>query len=201
ASRRGDRLVPSAAAPVRVLAGLAAEPSRGPRMSGPVRVSVVIPAHDAEPFIRRTLDSARHQRGMEGRLEIVVVDDGSTDAAADRVRACGAEAGAPVRLLAGPRRGVSEARNEGVRHAVGDYIAFMDHDDLWEPDKLSRQAAQLDADPRLALVFTQARVVHDDVDGELFPILDDAAAFLEKAYENLVHWNYIPMSAGMVRAS
>src|SRR5262249_50682701 len=187
--------------PVRLLARVASRTPRGARMSGSIQVSVVIPAHDAEPFIRRTLESARRQRGMEDRLEIVVVDDGSTDATADQVRACAAEAGAPVRLFAGPRRGVSVARNEGVRQSAGGYIAFMDHDDLWEPDKLSRQASRLDADPRLALVFTQARVVHDDVDGELFPILDDAAAFLEKAYENLVHWNYIPMSAGMVRAS
>jgi glycosyltransferase involved in cell wall biosynthesis len=156
-----------------------------------MKVSVVIPAFNAAPFIRRTIDSALGQAASD--LEVIVVDDGSTDGTADLVSAIGSA----VRLAGGPRRGVSAARNEGVRLARGRYIAFMDHDDLWEPGKVRRQMDLLDADPRVALVFTQARMEREGRVLETFPVLP--GAFLEKAYENLVHWNYIPMSSVMVR--
>jgi glycosyltransferase involved in cell wall biosynthesis len=158
-----------------------------------MKVSVVIPAFNAASFIRRTIDSALGQIGAD--LEVIVVDDGSTDGTADLVSAIGSG----VRLACGPRRGVSAARNEGVRLARGRYIAFMDHDDLWEPGKVRRQADLLDADPRVTLVFTQARTEREGRVLETFPVLADPEAFLRKAYENLVHWNYIPMSSVMVR--
>jgi glycosyltransferase involved in cell wall biosynthesis len=173
-------------------------------------VSVVIPSYNAEPFIRRTLDSVLLQTRGRHRIEIVVVDDGSTDTTPEIVEAMAgnsmagesmAGGGAPITLIKGPRRGVSAARNEGVRRSSGEYIAFMDHDDLWEPGKIDRQADLLDAHSRAVLVFTQATVERDGKASEIFPVLPDPAAFLEKAYENLVHWNYIPMSAVMLRRS
>ena len=181
--------------------------------SGRASVSVIIPAYNAERFLGPTLDSVLAQE-IAG-MEVIVVDDGSSDGTS-RVAAA---AGPSVTVIAGPRRGVSSARNEGVSASAGAYIAFIDHDDLWEPGKLRRQAEMLDTDPRVALVFTQARVVGNtgnsgrtgergrtggggaDPDGTIFPMLPDPAAFLTKAYENLVHWNYIPMSSVMVRRS
>ena len=85
-----------------------------------------------------------------------------------------------------------------VSLARADYIAFLDHDDLFEPDKLARQAAQLDSRPELGLVFTQARTVGGGTE-EIFPQIADPDPFLASAYENLVHWNYIPMSSVMAR--
>ena len=160
---------------------------RGPR------VSVVIPAYNAEPFIERTLDSVLAQGVAD--LEVIVVDDGSED----RTRELVAARGAPVTLVQGPRRGVSLARNAGVHLARGEYVAFLDHDDLWEPGKLSRQVAVLGADPQAALVFTQATLVQGARATRVFPVIPDPPAFLARAYENLVHENYIPMSSVMVR--
>lgn len=160
-----------------------------------MKVTVVIPAHNAGRFIGRTLESVLAQ--THPATQVIVVDDGSSDRTSDVVRSFGA----PVELVAGPCRGVSAARNEGVRRAGGDGIAFMDHDDLWERSKLARQVEVLAARPRAALVFTQAQVVRDGVDGEIFPVIPEPERFLASAYENLAHWNYVPMSAVMVRRS
>ena len=158
-----------------------------------MKVSVVIPAFNAERFLAGTLRSVLDQSFTD--LEVLVVDDGSSDGTA-----AVADSFAPaVRVLSGPRRGVSAARNEGVRRASGTYVAFMDHDDLWEKDKVRRQVACLDAEPRAAFVFTQARVEQDGRLLEIFPQIADPAALLANAYENLVHWNYVPMSSVMAR--
>ena len=158
-----------------------------------VKVSVVIPAYNAAAFIRQTLDSVLGQSFAD--LEVIVVDDGSTDGTRDIVSAVGP----PVVLVAGPRRGVSAARNEGVRLSRGEYIAFMDHDDLWEPGKIRRQVQALDADPHAGLVFTQAWVMEGGRIKDVYPVLPEPTSFLAKAYENLLHWCYIPMSSVLAR--
>ena len=158
-----------------------------------MKVSVVIPAFNAASFLAKTLRSVLEQSFTD--VEVVVVDDGSSDGTA----AVAASFSPAVRVASGPRRGVSAARNQGVGLARGDYVAFMDHDDLWEKDKLRRQVALLDADPRAAFVFTQARVEQEGRVLEVFPEIADPAAFLADAYENLVHWNYVPMSSVMAR--
>ena len=158
-----------------------------------MKTSVVIPAYNAEAFIGATIDSVLGQ--TLGDLQVVVVDDGS----ADRTREVVSSFGPRVTLVTGPRRGVSAARNTGVSASHGLYVAFMDHDDLWEPEKLARQTAILDADPRVALVFTQARVEREGRLVEVFPQIPEPARLLSAAYENLLHWNYIPMSSVMVR--
>jgi len=158
-------------------------------------ISVIIPAYNAAGFILRTLESVLAQQGLPGRLEVVVVDDGSSDDTATLV----SRLEDSVTLVIGPRRGVSAARNEGLRRSSGELVAFMDHDDLWRPDKLRRQAELMTSSPRMALVFTQAEVEDGGVVTEIFPRLPEPEAFLARAYENLVHWNYIPMSAVMAR--
>jgi glycosyltransferase involved in cell wall biosynthesis len=158
-----------------------------------MKTSVVIPAYNAEQFIGATIDSVLGQ--TVGDLEVVVVDDGSTDSTREVVSSFAPR----VTLVTGPRRGVSAARNTGLGASRGPYVALMDHDDLWEPEKLARQAAILDADPRVALVFTQARVERDGCLVEIFPQIPEPERLLSAAYENLLHWNYIPMSSVMVR--
>jgi len=112
------------------------------------RISVVIPARNAGPFLRDALDSVFSQ-GIEDP-EVVVVDDGSTDATAEVARSYGRR----VRLLSQPPSGSARARNAGLRATRGEIVAFLDADDLWEPDKTGLQLELLGSRPELGLVFS-----------------------------------------------
>ena len=107
-------------------------------------VSVIIPAYNAEAYIAETVHSALHQTYRD--LEVIVVDDGSTD----RTVACLEQFGSQVRVLQQRNAGVARARNAGVGVASGSWIAFLDADDLWLPDKLERQLA----DPGASMSYT-----------------------------------------------
>ncbi len=108
-------------------------------------VSIVMPVYNAERFLPATLKAALAQTFTD--FELIVVDDGSSDASA----ACAGKTGDPrVRVLVHPvNQGVSAATNTGFAAARGTYIALMDHDDLSFPDRLQKQVALLEAHPEL----------------------------------------------------
>lgn len=91
------------------------------------KISIIIPAYNSEKTIRRCVDSIRNQTYKN--LEIMVVNDGSTDSTGKIVNAIGAE-DSRVRLISIPNGGVSHARNVGIDSATGDYITFVDSDDF-----------------------------------------------------------------------
>jgi glycosyltransferase involved in cell wall biosynthesis len=97
--------------------------------------TVIIPAFNSAQFIAQTLDSVLAQ--SYPALEILVVDDGSTDDTAQIVRSFGGN----VILIQQSHNGVSAARNLGILNARGNTVAFLDSDDLWKPEKLEKQAA------------------------------------------------------------
>src|SRR3990170_4898248 len=102
------------------------------------RVSVAIAAYNRAELLRPTIQSILAQTAPA--FEIIVVDDGSTDHTSE---VC---AGFPaVRYIYQENKGVSAARNTGLRVATGEWIAFCDSDDLWTPDKLEIQLAAMDA--------------------------------------------------------
>jgi glycosyltransferase involved in cell wall biosynthesis len=96
-------------------------------------VSVVIPAYNAAAFVSRAIDSALAQTVPP--LEIIVVDDGSTDDTASVV----AKYPSPVRLVRQENGGPAAARNHGVRDSAGEWIGWLDADDTWLPRKIERQ--------------------------------------------------------------
>lgn len=105
-----------------------------------VTVSVVIPCYNAAPFLRETLDSVLGQTHQP--LEVIVVDDGSTDESA----AIAESYGPPVRVIRQRNRGESSARNRGIEESQGDWIALLDADDIWKPEKLEQQLRLVTAD-------------------------------------------------------
>lgn len=123
------------------------------------RVSVVIPAYNAAPFIRETVESVLAQTFRD--LECIVVDDGSTDGTAAVLASIDDDR---LRCLTKPNEGtVSAARNAGIAEARGELIAMLDADDLWLPDKLERQVTLLDARPEVGLVYCAYAIVDRDL--------------------------------------
>jgi glycosyltransferase involved in cell wall biosynthesis len=120
-------------------------------------VSVVIPTHNRVELLLAAVASVQGQSFRD--VEILVCDDGSTDGTAARLK----ELGGAVRHLRLPHTGSpGAARNAGLAAARGELIAFLDDDDLWEPDKLERQVECFDRDPALGLVYTDARLLYPD---------------------------------------
>lgn len=128
-----------------------------------VKVSVIIPAYNAEHFIRKTLDAVLAQTFSD--FEVIVVDDGSKDQTASLVQSYGP----PIYCIQQPNAGVSCARNTGIAKAGGRYVAFHDADDLWEPTKLEKQVALLDSHPEIGLCFTGVQRIdlNDKLIGEI----------------------------------
>jgi len=124
-----------------------------------VVVSVVIPAYNVAWCICRAIDSVFAQDFR--RCELIVVNDGSTDDTGNVLAAYGGA----VRTIDQPNRGMSAARNAGIRSARGMYIAFLDADDWWLPGKISRQVELMERRPELGFCSTAARV--EDGDGRL----------------------------------
>lgn len=115
-----------------------------------VLVSVVIPVYNGEVFIGRTLVSALAQ--THRKIEVIVVDDGSTDRTPGIVEAA-ATGDDRIRLFRRANSGVANARNFGVSEAHGSLIAPLDADDLWHPQKITRQVAAIHASPKIGLVY------------------------------------------------
>ena len=110
-----------------------------------VCVSVIVPAHNAAPYLAEAIESIQTQ--AHGNLDIVVIDDGSTDATAEIAAVDG------VRLRRQPQRGAGAARNAGLALARGEFIAFLDADDLWTAGRLGLQLTAAASQPHLDLVF------------------------------------------------
>lgn len=114
-------------------------------------VTAAIPVRDGEAYLAEAIESVLAQsRPCE---QLIVVDNGSTDRSAEIARGYGAA----VELVAEPRQGIGVARNAALGAARGSHIAFLDADDLWEPQKTAQQLAAFEADPDLQLVFGHVR--------------------------------------------
>lgn len=119
-------------------------------------VTVVIPVYNGEKFIRRAVDSILTQTYPV--TQIIIVDDGSKDATCRIVES---EYGDRVTLLPQQNGGPAKARNAGLRIATGEFVAFLDADDWWEPEKIAKQVKVLQGHPDAVGNYTGLRVVGD----------------------------------------
>ena len=127
-------------------------------------VSVVMAAFDAERFVGEAIESALAQDDPSEVVEVIAVDDGSTDATA-AIAQRPADTSGRVRVIGRPNRGNVAATNTGFAHARGDVVALLDADDAWPRDRLRRAVDVLVARPGVGLVYGDMTVI--DEDGEV----------------------------------
>lgn len=158
-------------------------------------VSVIMPAYGAEKTIADSIHSVLNQTYTD--FELLVIHDCSPDgtrAVAERL----ARSDSRIRLIDNPRNlGVAASRNRGVAMAQGEWIAFLDSDDLWHPEKLARQLAFLEAHPGGVLSYTASRFT--DTDNCRYTYIMEAAE--RTGYQKLLHGNLMSCSSVMVRKS
>lgn len=123
------------------------------------KVSVIIPTYNRRARLERALDSVLHQTYHD--FEVIVVDDGSTDGTGE-LDAIVENAGGKVRYCRlEHNRGVARARNAGAAWATGRWLAFLDSDDLWHPNKLQEQLEWLDRHPHIHVAQTRVMWIRD----------------------------------------
>ncbi|WP_254565640.1 glycosyltransferase family A protein [Oscillatoria sp. HE19RPO] len=141
------------------------------------KISIIIPAYNAEKTIIETWESIQNQTYYD--WEVIAVDDGSTDNTLTVLKTIDDPR---LKVFSYPNAGVSIARNRGLAEATGDYIAFLDADDLWTPDKLELQLAALESNPQAGVAYswviffnsernTQAPGHPHDFEGNVYPAL------------------------------
>jgi len=114
-------------------------------------ISVIIPVYNCEKYITEAINSVLKQEYHP--LEIIVVDDGSTDKTQDKIK----EFGYQITYIYQENGGTAKARNNGIKNAKGDYFAFLDADDIWVENKLKMQMEIFAKNPEIDLVFGQVQ--------------------------------------------
>ncbi len=120
------------------------------------KVSVIIPLYNAEKYIGRTLQSVLNQ--TYDNLEIIIVDDESPD---NSVQVCQRFTDPRIKIVHQKNRGLPGARNTGIRNAKGEYIAFMDADDIWLPEKLAKHIAHLESNSDVGVSFSRSAFIDE----------------------------------------
>lgn len=155
------------------------------------KVSVIIPAYNSEKYIAETLRSALAQTYRD--YEIVVVDDGSSDGTLRVAKSFEPQ----VKVLTKQNGGPASARNLAISNSRGDYLAFLDGDDLWLEDKLERQTAFLDENRDVGLVYGEA-LMFTESDGEK-QVGGSIGYTADPSFHLLLFGDYIPNSTVMIR--
>ncbi|MBI3999274.1 MAG: glycosyltransferase [Candidatus Omnitrophica bacterium] len=154
-------------------------------------VSVIIPTYNREHLLVDAVESVLSQTFKD--YELIVVDDGSTDGTEEIIKR---KYDGKIRYFKQENQGISGARNRGIREAKGEYIAFLDSDDLWLPEKLEKQVAFLDSHPEVGLICTKLwrYAIGKESEKRLCP-----EYFSAEFKDLLVSNNYVPTTTVMVR--
>jgi len=156
------------------------------------KFSVVIPTYNRTATIGRAIESALAQ--TYPHVEVILVNDGSTDHTEDVIQRYYDR----INYISRPNRGSASARNRGISEATGNYIAFLDSDDSWYPEKLERVTAAIHEHPEAGLFFSDSNVL--DRNGRLMWV-HRCPHIIGNAYQAFLESDFVSTSAVVVRRS
>jgi glycosyltransferase involved in cell wall biosynthesis len=158
------------------------------------KVSVNIPVFNDERYIKETLKSVLDQTFID--YEVILIDDGSTDGTAEIIKGI---SDPRIKYFYQKNQGIGAARNAALLRSQGEYIAFLDHDDLWLPEKLEKQIALLEARPEVGLVFSDTVFFNDH--GDLYCIYQERKPPRGRVFGELLVWYFLSLETVVIRRS
>ena len=120
-------------------------------------VSVVMPVYNTAKYVQSAVDSVLLQSYRD--FELLIIDDAGAD---NSIELCREYTDPRIRIISQENRGLAGARNTGIRNARGKYIALLDSDDLWEPEKLEHHVAYLDSNPDVGVCYASSLMIEED---------------------------------------
>lgn len=154
------------------------------------RVSVVIPTYNSMAYLPETMATVLSQTHPD--FEVIVINDGSTDNTQEWVSQIN---DSRVKLVSQENRGLAGARNRGIEESQGEYLAFLDADDLWQPSKLAEQANMLDNHPEVGVVCTWVTYINQagDSTGRIAKNHHEGHIWQQLTQSNLVECGSVAM--------
>jgi glycosyltransferase involved in cell wall biosynthesis len=153
-------------------------------------ISVIVPIYNGERTILETIESVQQQTFSD--FELIVINDGSTDRTLERLATV---KDSRIKVVSYENGGVSVARNHGMAHATGEFISFIDADDLWTPDKLELQLAALQKHPEAGVAYSWTSNMSDE--GKSFDI-GHSPIFTGNVYPELLVTNFIANGSNLL---
>jgi glycosyltransferase involved in cell wall biosynthesis len=162
-------------------------------------VSVIMPVHNGEDYLEAAIESVKRQTHRD--FELILIDDASSDRSTEIMRkACEDPRIKCIKNL--ENQGVAESRNIAIRVAKGDFIAFLDQDDEWLPDKLERQLSVFERHPELSIIYSEIITIDQHGAGKTFTgVRNDSIPVLKKTLsaKELFDSNQVPVLTVLMR--
>lgn len=153
-------------------------------------ISVIVPAYNAEKTILETIQSIQQQTLSD--FELIVIDDGSTDKTVELLSTI---ADPRLKVFSYENGGLPVARNRGIERATGEYLSFIDADDLWTPDKLETQLAALQAHPDAGVAYSWTAFIDEN---SQYLYARDPMPFEGNVYSNILIENFISSGSNIL---
>jgi len=156
-------------------------------------LSINLCCYNSEKYLKETLESIFAQTYKD--WELVVINDGSTDSTESIIKEYISQ-GYPISYCWQENRGLGYSRNEALKHSRGKYIAFIDHDDIWLPQKLEKQIPLFDRNPKTAIVASNAIQFNEKGNNALFCKKKPKTGYV---FRELLANNFICLSTALIR--
>lgn len=157
-------------------------------------VSVIMPTYNRADYLKKSVQSVLDQTFTD--FEIVLINNYSTD---DTLEVISAFNDDRIKVINFKNDGIiAKSRNRGIMHSVGKYIAFLDDDDLWCPDKLELQIKYMESHPEFSLVYSNALII-DEYENRTDLLIDSRQAKTGQVFPGLLYENFIPILTVLMR--